>query len=340
MNDFAIENVRLSQEAEKLSVRVFCLKEAEERLKEMAKGQNLNVKNLRDLVSKNQSIIQEKKELIRTDIAEELISFILQADEDESGEFSDREIQILLGYVKTLPAIIVNEKRLKKTIERERSLYAVLDLVKDIGRHAMQPEDQIFIIKEEDKEFQTELSKRKTERETGVTRLASSGRELPAKELESRQSGPFYSSEEIWSKPFASQGHSHSRGLPKTAESSEVEESKKVGTQEKLSPKISDEKILVSRDESSWKDLEEQAIEIQQNEERQKTSKKTTMPGMKLFRRALASDFEERNKQKEKKDSSGRPRSVSPGRVTKAGKFVKKIAKLGPHSQHGGKGVP
>jgi hypothetical protein len=358
VNAFSTENLRLSQEAQELSVRVFCLKEAEERLKTLTKDQNLNVKNLCDLVAKNQKIIQEKKKLMRSDLAEELISFVLQADEDESGDFDDKEIKILLGYIKTLPAIKVNEKRLKRAIEQGRSLSAVLDLVKDISQYDIPAEDRIFIINEEDKELQKELSQRKserimsTDRESFVTRFSSWGAssELPTATDEVASQKIMFSSggpsggipkmkeEEETSKRFSSGGHSSE--LSKTSESEEVEKER---TKLKLQSTASTKKMPMARVEVPLSDSKggitgldqrpdtpKEIIEnVESGDEQQKTARKSGVLSRKIFRKSATGTPE--SKKAKKKKEAGRTRSLSPKRGVggTAAKIVKKLSRLG-----------
>ena len=87
MNELYASNQELSSQVEDLTLNVFCVKEAEARLKDLTHDQNLNVQNLVQLVHENQRVIDEKKKIMRQDCVATLIDLILQADRDDSGKF-------------------------------------------------------------------------------------------------------------------------------------------------------------------------------------------------------------------------------------------------------------
>lgn len=146
INEMALENTRLTALVEELSVRVFCLKEAEQRLKDITKDQNLNVKNIVNLIHEHDRIQKEKRRMIREDIVASVMREVLRADADESGAFDDKEIKRLLRYVKGLPNITVNERRLARAVRQDRALHSVLELVHDIGRSDLPAKKRIFLI--------------------------------------------------------------------------------------------------------------------------------------------------------------------------------------------------
>ena len=146
VNELAIEHTRLSSIVEELSIRVFCLREAEQRLKDITEDQDLDVKSLSNLVQENEALQQEKRKLIRQDMVASVMRAVIRADADESGEFDDQEITRLVRCVKGLPNIIVNERRLARAVRKERGFFSVLELVHDIGRFDIPAKKRIFLI--------------------------------------------------------------------------------------------------------------------------------------------------------------------------------------------------
>jgi hypothetical protein len=146
---YAVENVRLSEEEQKLSIKAFCLKEAKERLKAMGKDQNRNVQSLIGLVAEHKEVLKEISNLLRQGIMADLMKLVYKADKDESGEFDDAEIKRLVRYIKGLPSVTVNERRLTKAIKKKRSIQAVMELIHDIARDDIPMKERIFILNDE-----------------------------------------------------------------------------------------------------------------------------------------------------------------------------------------------
>ena len=149
VNEFSDINASLSGNVNKLTTECDGLKETEHKLDVMAKESGKSVDQLRDLVKENQVIIDEKKDLLQSDVVQAMIEVIMQSEGDESSEFSDREIQRLVLRMKNLPAIHVNEDLLKLKVKANRSLRAVIELVQDVENTDIPDEDRVFTINEE-----------------------------------------------------------------------------------------------------------------------------------------------------------------------------------------------
>jgi hypothetical protein len=156
-NELTHENYRLSKQNDALQIKVFCFKEAEQRLKSIINDPNLNVKNLMNLVAENRRILNEQRKLLRQDIVADVMRVVIRADRDESGHLDDDEIKRLVRYMKGLPSFTVNEQRLRKAIKKQgRSLNAVLELVNDIGREDIPAKKRIFFITDNALKFREE----------------------------------------------------------------------------------------------------------------------------------------------------------------------------------------
>jgi hypothetical protein len=83
-----------------------------------------------------------------------MMDVVLLTDRDESFEFSDKEINRLILRMKNLPAIKINEDKLRAQVEKERSFYSVIGLLQDINDETIAEEDHIFVVNEEEYEPQ------------------------------------------------------------------------------------------------------------------------------------------------------------------------------------------
>eukprot|EP00538_Stauroneis_constricta_P005186 CAMPEP_0119550798 /NCGR_PEP_ID=MMETSP1352-20130426/4241_1 /TAXON_ID=265584 /ORGANISM="Stauroneis constricta, Strain CCMP1120" /LENGTH=255 /DNA_ID=CAMNT_0007596753 /DNA_START=6 /DNA_END=773 /DNA_ORIENTATION=- len=149
VNEFARTNLGLTNNINKLGVEATRLKDVEGKLEGIAKEQGATVKKLQEIVDENGKIIEEKKELIKADTMQAMMSAVLESDFDETGSFSDREIHRLVLRLGNLPAIEFNEKLLRAKVTANRSLHSVIDLLQDIERvdERVPDEERIFRVK-------------------------------------------------------------------------------------------------------------------------------------------------------------------------------------------------
>jgi hypothetical protein len=157
VNWLAGENVRLSKVNDNLKLQVFYMKETEQRFQDLAFQQGANVENIVRLVKENQILIDEKKVLIREDIVEALIDAAFAAEGGEDGTFSDREIKKLITRIRGLPAVTIDEELLKSTVEGNRSVLSLIELIRDLDVEGDQLGDHIFIIDEDNHKLAEEL---------------------------------------------------------------------------------------------------------------------------------------------------------------------------------------
>eukprot|EP00934_Nitzschia_sp_Nitz4_P000820 Nitzschia sp. Nitz4//scaffold73_size107353//104613//105565//NITZ4_004336-RA/size107353-snap-gene-0.115-mRNA-1//-1//CDS//3329557524//820//frame0 len=158
VNKMCVQNVRLTESVNRLDGEVSELKGSEEKLSLIAKENESNVKLVVELVKENGRIIQQKKKLLKQDLIAELMDTVMRGERDESGDFSDAEIQRLCRFMRALPAVKVNEELLNQAIQRDRSVWSILTLVGDILREGDQLGDQIFVIDGEDPDLQARFS--------------------------------------------------------------------------------------------------------------------------------------------------------------------------------------
>jgi hypothetical protein len=150
-----MENIRLGNAVNELSSEAQRLVGVEEKLKEISTRQNSSSLALMELVRDNRLTLVEMRHVVRSDIVTALMEVIFKGERDQSGEFSDVEFERLLHYMRGLPAVTINEDLLSQAIQKDRSITALLALVRDISIAGDQHGDRIFSINESDRELQT-----------------------------------------------------------------------------------------------------------------------------------------------------------------------------------------
>jgi hypothetical protein len=148
VNEFAVINTGLTMNINQLHSEASRLKETDEKLQKIAEKQGATVDKLKSVVKENQTIINEKMELIKADTMQAMMTVVLESDFDQSHDFSDREINRLVLRMKNLPAIKVNEDLLRHKMNKHRSVLSVIDLLQDIEDDDIPEGDHIFLINE------------------------------------------------------------------------------------------------------------------------------------------------------------------------------------------------
>lgn len=157
VNVFAGENVRLTKANDELNLQVFMLKENEQRFQALAAEQNANAQDLVKLVAENEKIIIEKKKSIKRDIVESLIGTAFEGERNMDGQFSDREIKRLVTRLKNMPAVTVNEELLAKAIDTDRSVLALIEIIRHLSIEGEQEGDTIFVVDDNNPELIDQL---------------------------------------------------------------------------------------------------------------------------------------------------------------------------------------
>lgn len=82
---------------------------------------------------------------MKDDVVQTLVTACIDSDFDQSGTFSDQEIQILDLRMQNIPGVIVNHALLKESVQKsDRQLESILALVKHINRTDLPKEQRIF----------------------------------------------------------------------------------------------------------------------------------------------------------------------------------------------------
>lgn len=88
---------------------------------------------------------RSSKVAVKDDVVQTLVTACIDSDFDQSGSFSDQEVQILDLRMQSIPGVIVNHELLKESVQNsDRQLESVLALVKHLYRTDLPNEQRIF----------------------------------------------------------------------------------------------------------------------------------------------------------------------------------------------------
>jgi hypothetical protein len=78
-------------------------------------------------------------------LTQTLVTACIDSDMDQSGQFSDQEIQILELRMQSIPGVIVNHALLKETVQKsDRQIESILALVHHLNQIDLPNEQRIF----------------------------------------------------------------------------------------------------------------------------------------------------------------------------------------------------
>jgi hypothetical protein len=175
------ENDKLAQEIDDLEVQVQRVKEKEMQLENITKQQGINSQTFLELVNTNRKTVDELKVYVtqflilytvspyfvfyltsncfcyhalstkiavQDDLTQTLVTACIDSDFDQSGHYSDQEIQILELRLQSIPGIIVNtavlEQEIQKIDPQKRPIESILSLVQHLHRTDLSNEQRIF----------------------------------------------------------------------------------------------------------------------------------------------------------------------------------------------------
>lgn len=149
VNALAEQNDELVANNDRLEGEISRLKEHEEKLQAITDEQGGNVNELVNLVKENQKVLDGLKKYVKADTEQTFLKAVLDSDWDNSNEFDDAEIDMLEVRLQAIPGCTVNAKILRSKIHAtDRTLGAVMGLLKELDDEYMPDDERIFVIDE------------------------------------------------------------------------------------------------------------------------------------------------------------------------------------------------
>jgi len=127
------QNKRLKQTVEELSNTIDRLEKAEKAFDAVTQSQAQSVDAFEGQVKENRDILQLMQKNLKANVLQNLLSVVIRADSDNGGTIDPDEYDEVVKRIRTINGIEVPESRFKEALEESNgSLYAVMDIIKDI----------------------------------------------------------------------------------------------------------------------------------------------------------------------------------------------------------------
>ena len=150
----------MKETEETQKAKKFCREEALHRLKEMASKETLDIPHIVELGKENQELLEQQRVQIRRAVCCKAFMLVLHADPDLNWILDDGEIKHLTSWLHYLPELKVNKRRFAEAVNKDRSVFAILELIKDIAREDDIPKNKrIFSIEDSYLQFNSKNPK-------------------------------------------------------------------------------------------------------------------------------------------------------------------------------------
>lgn len=152
VNRLQAENARLNETVGELSDTIDKLEDVEQALDVITQTQGQSVAAFAEQVKENRGILQDMQKNLRANVLQNLLQVVIRSDQDDNMQIEEDEIDDLISRIKKINGVEVREDRFKDAIMSSGgSLSSVMDIIKNLMADDVSGEDEIFIIKEENK---------------------------------------------------------------------------------------------------------------------------------------------------------------------------------------------
>lgn len=146
------ENARLNETVGELSDTIDKLEDTEQALDVITQTQGQSVATFAEQVKENREILNQMQANLRANVLQNLLQVVIRSDQDDNMQIEEDEIDDLISRIKKINGVEVREDRFKDAIMSSGgSLSSVMDIIKNLMADDVSGEDEIFIIKEENK---------------------------------------------------------------------------------------------------------------------------------------------------------------------------------------------
>jgi len=146
------ENVRLNETVGELSDTIDKLEDVEQALDVITQTQGQSVAAFAEQVKENRKILEDMQKNLRANVLQNLLQVVIRSDQDDNMQIEEDEIDDLICRIKKINGVEVREDRFKDAIMSSGgSLSSVMDIIKNLMANDVSGEDEIFIIKDENK---------------------------------------------------------------------------------------------------------------------------------------------------------------------------------------------
>ena len=142
-----VENKRLVQNVDTMTASVDRLQEIDQALQIITSKQGLTVQTLATQVEENKQLLQQMKGNLQANVLQNLLSVILRSDADKDFTMDEAEIADLIRRLENISGVTVHADKFRSAIQGQ-TVHAVMDIVKNLLRPNVPPEQRIFEIHE------------------------------------------------------------------------------------------------------------------------------------------------------------------------------------------------
>jgi hypothetical protein len=144
VNQLTMENKRLIQNINDLTVSIDRLHEIDEALRVLTDTQGQSIDAFAKQVQANQEVLRQMKTNVKANVLQNLLSVILRSDVDQDMTMDAAEMDALIRRIQNISGVTVKEAQFRAVIQNQ-SIAAIMEIVKNLLKPDLPESERIFL---------------------------------------------------------------------------------------------------------------------------------------------------------------------------------------------------
>jgi len=144
VNRLQEENSKIHENVDDLTDTVTRVAAVEQELSALAAEQGQSVEEFCGLLQEHEQINKEIRRHIQIQVLQQLMDEVMKADRDGDDSLSDKEIQKLKWYMKSMKSVIFHEDRFDAIIMQNRSMKSLMQVVRNLLDDDVPEHERVF----------------------------------------------------------------------------------------------------------------------------------------------------------------------------------------------------
>jgi len=144
VNRLQEENSKIHENVDDLTDTVARVAAVEQELSVIAGEQGQSVEEFCGLLKEHEQINKEIRRHIQIQVLQQLMDEVMKADRDGDDSLSDKEIQKLKWYMKSMKSVIFHEDRFDAIIMKTRSMKSLMQVVRNLLDDDVPEHERVF----------------------------------------------------------------------------------------------------------------------------------------------------------------------------------------------------
>jgi hypothetical protein len=144
VNQLTMENKKLIQNINDLTVSIDRLHEIDEALRVLTDTQGQSIDTFAKQVQANQEVLRQMKTNVKANVLQNLLSVILRSDVDQDMTMDASEMDSLIRRIQNISGVTVKEAQFRAAVQNQ-SIASIMEIVKNLLKPDLPESERIFL---------------------------------------------------------------------------------------------------------------------------------------------------------------------------------------------------